>query len=101
MVVLRADEHGDKRLVGYIVPAAGAVISAHELRTHLAATLPEYMVVSSFVPLDAFPDDVEREDRPEVPARTQSVRRSGPEAGAGPSLDPGSISRRSGRSCWA
>ncbi|WP_197043308.1 non-ribosomal peptide synthetase [Saccharothrix sp. NRRL B-16314] len=45
---------GDKRLVGYVVPAGGAVDSA-ALRGHVGTTLPDYMVPAVFVTLDRFP----------------------------------------------
>jgi amino acid adenylation domain-containing protein len=45
----------DKRLVAYVVPKAGADLEIADLRTALAAALPEYMVPSNFVVLDAFP----------------------------------------------
>jgi len=43
----------DKRLVGYIAGAAAPDVAA--LRTALAATLPEHMVPTAFVVLDALP----------------------------------------------
>ncbi|MFJ1756198.1 amino acid adenylation domain-containing protein [Kitasatospora sp. NPDC088134] len=42
------------RIVGYLVPAAGELDPA-EVRAHLAARLPEYMVPSAFAVLDALP----------------------------------------------
>jgi len=45
----------DRRLVAYLVPADGRTASPAELREHLRTLLPEYMVPSSIVPLDALP----------------------------------------------
>jgi amino acid adenylation domain-containing protein len=45
----------DKRLVAYVVPRAGAAINADNLRSALAAALPEYMVPSNFVILESLP----------------------------------------------
>jgi acyl carrier protein len=47
------DRPGEKRLVGYIVSHDGAEVSA--LRSFLKAKLPDYMVPSAFVFLDALP----------------------------------------------
>jgi amino acid adenylation domain-containing protein/non-ribosomal peptide synthase protein (TIGR01720 family) len=55
VVVARADATGGKRLVGYVVPEAGAEIAASDLRSHLQQKLPEYMIPSLFVSLDELP----------------------------------------------
>ncbi|MFL5513657.1 MAG: non-ribosomal peptide synthetase, partial [Gemmatimonadales bacterium] len=54
VVLLREDTPGDKRLVGYLVPA-GPVPSSNELRGFLSRTVPEYMVPTIFVPLAELP----------------------------------------------
>ena len=47
---------GERRLVAYVVPPPGAPVpSLAELRAHLGARLPEYMVPSAFVELEALP----------------------------------------------
>ncbi|MEV6874242.1 amino acid adenylation domain-containing protein [Amycolatopsis sp. NPDC051128] len=53
-VVAREHRAGDRRLVGYVVPAGGEVDPA-ALREHAAAALPEYMVPSAIVALAALP----------------------------------------------
>ncbi len=45
---------GEARLVAYVV-AADAPVSRTELRTHLAAYLPEFMIPSAFVCVDGLP----------------------------------------------
>ncbi|MEV7246898.1 condensation domain-containing protein, partial [Streptomyces sp. NPDC093248] len=54
-VTVREDTPGDKRLVAYLVPIPGQRPEAAELRTHLQRQLPDYMVPSSYVPLDQLP----------------------------------------------
>ncbi len=56
VVLLREDRPGDPRLAAYLVAApAEAPPSTADLRRFLHASLPEYMVPSVFVFLDAFP----------------------------------------------
>ncbi|MCA6222761.1 non-ribosomal peptide synthetase, partial [Photorhabdus antumapuensis] len=53
-VVLAQGEGPDKRLVAYVVASADEGL-ANRLREHLSVQLPDYMVPSAFVRLDAFP----------------------------------------------
>jgi amino acid adenylation domain-containing protein len=55
VVMLREDRPGDRRLVGYVVPAPGAAPTGAELRRYLKDRLPEYMVPAAIVALDALP----------------------------------------------
>ena len=55
VVIAREDVPGDKRLVGYLVPAAGQKPSTHELREYLLQQLPDHMVPSTFVLLSGMP----------------------------------------------
>ncbi|MCP2167658.1 non-ribosomal peptide synthetase [Goodfellowiella coeruleoviolacea] len=54
-VVAREDRPGDRRLVAYVVPAAGAVVQPAELRAALAEELPAYLVPAAVVALDSLP----------------------------------------------
>ncbi|MYT16154.1 MULTISPECIES: non-ribosomal peptide synthase/polyketide synthase [unclassified Streptomyces] len=54
-VLLREDRPGDRRLVAYAVPADGVELEPAGLRAHLAQSLPDHLVPSAFVVLDALP----------------------------------------------
>ena len=55
-VIAREDESGNKRLVAYVVAAAGETApDAAALRAHLGASLPDHMVPSGFVVLERLP----------------------------------------------
>lgn len=55
VVIAREDIPGDKRLVAYVVPNREAAPTPSELRSHLQQKLPDYMLPSAFVFLDALP----------------------------------------------
>src|SRR5208282_1414568 len=54
-VITREDRRGDKRLVGYVVPASGQSTDPASLRAHLGQSLPDYMVPGTIVLLNALP----------------------------------------------
>ncbi|MEV6029490.1 amino acid adenylation domain-containing protein, partial [Streptomyces sp. NPDC052036] len=54
-VVVREDRPGDKRLVGYAVPAAGAAVDPAVLRAYVGGLVPDYMVPSAVMVLDVLP----------------------------------------------
>jgi acyl carrier protein len=66
----------DKRLVAYVVPSQEQVLSTSELRHYLKQKLPDHMVPSAFVRLEALPltpnDKVDRRALP-MPDRIRSV----------------------------
>ncbi|MEU2060470.1 non-ribosomal peptide synthase/polyketide synthase [Streptomyces sp. NPDC013455] len=49
------EDDGHRRLVGYVVPAAGQRVEAEAVRRELGRTLPDYMVPSTVVVLDGLP----------------------------------------------
>ncbi|MGB5851627.1 MAG: amino acid adenylation domain-containing protein, partial [Rhodanobacter sp.] len=55
VVLAREDRPGDMRLVAYVAAAAGTNPDPAELSAHLRASLPEYMVPSHYVMLEAIP----------------------------------------------
>jgi amino acid adenylation domain-containing protein len=54
-VVARTDAPGDTRLIAYVVAVDGHVSDAVALKTHMSASLPEFMVPSAFVFMQGFP----------------------------------------------
>lgn len=69
VVLARADEGSEKRLVAYYVPAQGAAPSISELRRFLKSKLPEHMIPAAFVRMDAFPLSPNgKVDRKKLPA---------------------------------
>src|SRR5581483_4923557 len=55
VVMAREDEPGNKRLVAYVVAEDAPTAFVDQWRAHLRTTLPEFMVPSAFVMMEAFP----------------------------------------------
>ena len=55
VVLARVESGEEKRLVGYVVSEEGVELKVEELRQALRAKLPEYMVPSALVVLEALP----------------------------------------------
>ena len=55
VVVAVGERQGEKRLVAYVVAAAEPAPTRQELRGFLRERLPEYMIPSTFILMDAFP----------------------------------------------
>ena len=55
VVIVRDDAMGDKRLVAYVTPKAGGAPDAEQIRRALAVELPEIMVPTALLVLQAFP----------------------------------------------
>ncbi|PWB82961.1 MAG: non-ribosomal peptide synthetase, partial [Methylocystaceae bacterium] len=78
-VVAREDAAGDKRLVAYVVGRDGVKPSWADVRAALLHELPEYMIPSTFVAIDALPltanGKVDRKALPAPDAEAASRRR--------------------------
>jgi len=55
IVMAREDVPGDKRLAAYVVPESAQELRISELRNHLMAKLPDYMIPSAFMLLEKLP----------------------------------------------
>ncbi|KQV92897.1 hypothetical protein ASC87_27485 [Rhizobacter sp. Root1221] len=68
---------GERRLAAYVVPRGGEALDVDDLRRHLRAALPEFMMPAAFVVLEALPltpsGKLDRMQLP-VPAAGQALR---------------------------
>ncbi|MGH9848855.1 MAG: non-ribosomal peptide synthetase [Blastocatellia bacterium] len=73
ITVVREEPTGDKQIVAYVVARTGQAPTVAELRGHLKEKLPDYMIPSRFVMLDALPlTRSGKVDRAALPAPDQS-----------------------------
>ncbi|MFJ3970277.1 amino acid adenylation domain-containing protein [Streptomyces parvus] len=80
-VAVREDAAGGKRLAAYVVPARGARTDGAALRAHAARVLPDFMVPSAVVMVDALPLTVSgkvHHSRLPAPDFSRSVRGPAP-----------------------
>lgn len=79
VVTARDDESGSKYLAAYVIPAPQRQLDQSELRRYLLAQLPNYMVPTAYVVLEAFPLTPNgKVDRKRLPNPAQMAASAGP-----------------------
>ncbi|MEU9029604.1 amino acid adenylation domain-containing protein, partial [Streptomyces sp. NPDC048383] len=77
-VIVREDTPGDRRLVAYVVPEPGHAPDVRGLRADLRGILPDHMIPTAFVSLDALPLTINGKlDRTALPAPDYTGQTSG------------------------
>ncbi|HYI11617.1 MAG TPA: amino acid adenylation domain-containing protein [Thermoanaerobaculia bacterium] len=85
VVHCREDRPGDKRLVAYVSAAGATAPAVDAMRAHLRQSLPDYMIPSAFMVLEAFPLTPNgKVDRKALPAPEAAEAGAGFEAPANP-----------------
>src|SRR6185436_3050947 len=80
VVIVREDQPGDKRLVGYVVTEKNKSTTPEDLRSAVKEKLPDFMAPSAFVLLDALPMTPNgKVDRKALPAPEMERRIAGTE----------------------
>ena len=83
-VAVHPDRPGDHRLVGYVTTRPDSSTSEREIKDHLAASLPSYMIPQAIVRLDELPLNTNGKiDRRALPAPA-IVKQSDPDSSAAP-----------------
>jgi amino acid adenylation domain-containing protein len=73
ITIVREDQPGDQRIAVYYIPDVSHSTSVSKLRTYLQERLPEYMIPSYFVEMEAFPlTSSGKTDRKLLPSPTLS-----------------------------
>jgi acyl-CoA synthetase (AMP-forming)/AMP-acid ligase II/acyl carrier protein len=87
-VVAREGDEGELRIVAYVVAANGVAPDRSELREHLGAWLPQYMIPTTFVPIESLPVTANGKlDRDALPAPTRARLGSRPPTSALTSIE--------------
>lgn len=70
-VVIADGAAGERRLVAYFVPSGSEMVTAHDLREFLSQSLPDHMIPSMFIQLEALPQTTQGKlDRDALPKPT-------------------------------
>jgi acyl-coenzyme A synthetase/AMP-(fatty) acid ligase len=74
VVVARESPAGEQRLVAYVVPSSPYAPTVTDMRRSLAKTLPDYMIPTAFIMLEAFPrTPTGKVDRRALPVPDNSI----------------------------